>query len=149
MDIQALLVPDPRYTREDAPNRVLMLTSLSYLMPMLAALHSNALYAAIASGNVVVTSVLYHMTKDVNYFWVDQVAVYLYVVAAVYEIVFKGKEFYQVVVGVLCIYATAVYHIGYVNTCYIWDTDCSLSTAHHAGMHFVGALAGALAFLGE
>lgn len=144
-----LLAPDPRYTRADAPNRVLMLTSLSYLMPMLAALHSNALYAAIASGNVVVTSVLYHMTKDVHYFWVDQAAVYLYVVAAVYEIVFKGKEVYQVVVGVLCIYAVAIYHIGYVNSCYIWDSDCSLSTAHHAGMHFVGALAGALAFLSE
>lgn len=143
------LAPDPRYTRADAPNRVLMLTSLSYLMPMLAALHSNALYAAIACGNLVVTSVIYHMTKDIHYFWVDQVAVYLYVVAAVYEVLFKRKAFHQVAVGVLCVYATAIYHIGYVNSCYIWDTDCSLSTAHHAGMHFVGALAGALAFLSE
>jgi hypothetical protein len=149
MDIDGLLAPDPRYGREDAPNRVLMLTSLSYLMPMLAALHSNAVYASVASGNLMVTSVLYHMTKDVHYFWVDQAAVYLYVVAAVYEVFFKRRSVHHVAVGVLCIYVTAVYHIGYVNSCYIWDADCSLSTAHHAGLHFVGALAGALAFLSE
>jgi hypothetical protein len=149
MKFDELFAPDPRYTRVDAPNRILMLSSLCFLFPMLAALHSNAVVAAVAAANLTVTSVIYHMTKDVYYFWVDQVAIYLYVVAAVYEAFFKRKLFHQVVVGALCVYSTSLYHYGYMNTCYIWDTDCSLSSAHHAGLHVVGALAGAITFLAE
>lgn len=144
---EELLAPDPRYPRVDAPNRILMVSSLSFLMPMLAAFHADAVYAAIAAANLVVTSVLYHMTKDVYYFWVDQAAIFLYVVAAVYEAFFKRKMFHQILVGVLTIYSTCLYHYGYMNTCYIWDEDCGLSSAHHAGLHFVSALAGAIAFL--
>lgn len=149
MKFDELFAPDPRYTRVDAPNRILMLSSLCFLFPMMTALHSNAVIAAVAAANLTVTSVIYHMTKDVYYFWVDQMAIYLYVVAAVYEAFFTGKVFHQVVVGVLCIYSISLYHYGYMNTCYIWDTDCSLSSAHHAGLHVVGALAGAITFLAE
>ncbi len=149
MRLDELLTPDPRYTRPDAPNRVLMLSSLSFLMPMMAALYANAMYAAVAAANLMVTSVIYHMTKDVYYFWVDQVAIYLYIVAAVYEVFFKRKMFHQILVGMLAIYSTCLHHYGYMNTCYIWDNDCGLSSAHHAGLHFVSALAGTLAFLVE
>ncbi len=114
---------------------------------MIAALQSDAIYAAIAAANLTVTSFLYHMTKDVNYFWIDQIAIYLYIVAAVYEAFFKRKMFHQILVGTITIYSICVYHYGYMNTCYIWDTDCSLSSAHHAGMHCVAALAGTIGFL--
>lgn len=147
MKLEELLTPDPRYTRPDAPNRVLMLTSLSFLMPMMTALHANAVYAAIAAANLTVTSVFYHMTKDVYYFWIDQLAIYLYIVAAVYEVFFKEKFVYQILVGALAVYSMTLHQYGYFNSCYIWDEDCVTSSAHHAGLHFVSALAGAIAFL--
>lgn len=142
-----LLRPDPRYTRSDAPNRILMASSLVFLLPMMAALKADATYAAAVSGNLAVTSFLYHMTKDVHYFWVDQLACFLYVVAAVYEVFFHKKLFHQVLVGGIAVYTMVIYHYGYLNHCYIWDSDCSLSSAHHAGMHVVAALAGAITFL--
>lgn len=142
-----LLRPDPRYTRSDAPNRILMASSLVFLLPMMAALKADATYAAAVSGNLAVTSFLYHMTKDIHYFWVDQLACFLYVVAAVYEVFFHKKLFHQVLVGGIAVYTMVIYHYGYLNHCYIWDSDCSLSSAHHAGMHVVAALAGAITFL--
>jgi len=142
-----LLTPDPRYGRMDAPNRILMASSLIFLLPMMAALKADAIYAAAVCGNLVVTSFFYHMTKDVNYFWVDQAAIFLYVVAFVYEVMFRKHMFHQILVGILTIYATTIYHYGYLNHCYIWDSDCSLSSAHHAGLHIVSALAGAITFL--
>lgn len=145
MDV--LLAPDPRYPRSDAPNRILMASSLAFLLPMIAALKSDSMYAAAVSGNLAVTSFFYHMTKDVHYFWVDQFACFLYIVAAVYEVMFHKKVFHQVLVGVITIYTTVIYHYGYLNQCYIWDSDCSLSSAHHAGMHIVSAIAGAITFL--
>lgn len=145
--MDTLLAPDPRYTRPDAPNRILMASSLMFLLPMMAALKADALYTAAVSGNLAVTSFLYHMTKDVHYFWIDQLACFLYIVATVYEVFFHKKLFHQVLVGGITIYATVIYHYGYLNQCYIWDSDCSLSSAHHAGMHIVSALAGAITFL--
>lgn len=147
MKLDELFLPDPRYNRTDAPNRILMASSLSFLLPMIAALKADSMYAAAVSGNLAVTSFLYHMTKDIHYFWVDQFACFLYVVAAVYEVVFHKKLFHQVLVGAITIYTTVIYHYGYLNQCYIWDSDCSLSSAHHAGMHIVSALAGAVTFL--
>lgn len=147
MKLQDILAPDPRYSRTDAPNRILMASSLAFLLPMMAALKADAVYTAAVCGNLMVTSFLYHMTKDVNYFWVDQIACFLYVVAAVYEVFFHKKAFHQVIVGAITIYTMTIYHYGYLNHCYIWDSDCSLSSAHHAGMHIVGALAGAITFL--
>lgn len=149
MELSVLLAPDPRYPRADAPNRTLMMSSLCFLLPMIVSLHADSIYAAAVSGNLMVTSVLYHMTKDIHYFWIDQIAIYLYVVAAVYEALFKQKMFHQVLVGAIMIYATFLYHYGYMNTCYIWDTDCTLSSAHHAGLHVISALAGAITFLKE
>lgn len=149
MRLDELLAPDPRYSRSDAPNRILMASSLMYMLPMLAALKMNSIYTAAVCGNLVVTSFIYHMTKDVNYFWVDQVAVYLYVVAAVYESFFKRKMLHQIIVAAVSVYAITIYHYGYLNQCYIWDSDCSLSSAHHAGMHIISALAGAITFLTE
>lgn len=140
--------PHPATMRE-RPNPILALSSLAYLFPMVAALHSNAMYAAVASANLVATSVIYHSTKDRYYFWVDQVAVYLYVVAAVYEAIFKRKMFHQILVAIMSVYSTCIYHYGYMHTCYIWDTDCSTSTQHHAALHIVSALAGGLTFLME
>lgn len=142
-----LLRPDPRYTRPDAPNRILMASSLTFLLPMMAALKANSVYAAAVSGNLAVTSFFYHMTKDIHYFWIDQLACFLYVVAAVYEVFFHKKLFHQVLVGGITVYTMVIYHYGYLNQCYIWDSDCSLSSAHHAGMHVVSALAGAVTFL--
>jgi hypothetical protein len=124
-----------------------MASSLVFLLPMMAALKADAMYAAAVSGNLAVTSFLYHMTKDVHYFWVDQLACFLYVVAAVYEVFFHKKLFHQVLVGGITVYTMVIYHYGYLNHCYIWDSDCSLSSAHHAGMHVVAALAGAITFL--
>lgn len=147
MKLEELLAPDPRYSRIDAPNRVLMASSLVFLLPMMAALKVDAVYTAAVSGNLAVTSFLYHMTKDVHYFWVDQVACFLYVVAFVYEVFFHKKTFHQVLVAMITIYTMMIYHYGYLNHCYIWDSDCLLSSAHHAGMHIVGALAGAITFL--
>jgi len=149
MRLDELLAPDPRYTRYDAPNRILMASSLFFLLPMMSALKANATYAAAVSGNLAVTSFLYHMTKDVHYFWIDQAACFLYVVAFVYEVVFHKKFFHQVLVSAITIYTMTIYHYGYLNQCYIWDSDCSLSSAHHAGMHVVAALAGAITFLTE
>jgi hypothetical protein len=149
MKLEELLPPDPRYTRSDAPNRILMASSMAFLIPMMASLKANSMYAAAVCGNLVVTSFIYHMTKDVYYFWVDQVAVFLYVVAFVYEVFFNKRMVHQILVGILTIYATTIYHYGYLNQCYIWDSDCSLSSAHHAGMHIVSALAGAMTFLTE
>lgn len=142
-----LFIPDPRYTRTDAPNRILMASSIAFLLPMAAALKADAMFAATASGNLMVTSFLYHMTKDVHYFWVDQVACFLYVVAAVHVVFFYKRTFHQILVGVIVVYTMTIYHYGYLNQCYIWDSDCSLSSAHHAGMHIIGALAGAITFL--
>lgn len=147
--MDTLLSPDPRYPRGDAPNRILMFSSLTFLLPMVAALKADSVYAAAVSGNLAVTSFLYHMTKDVHYFWVDQAACFLYIVAFVYEVAFKKHLFHQVLVAILAIYTMTVYHYGYLNQCYIWDSDCSLSSAHHAGMHVVAALAGAITFLVE
>jgi hypothetical protein len=130
-------------------NPVLMATSASFLLPMLAALHSDSLYAAIVCGNMAVTSFIYHWSKDPYYYWIDQVAIFLYMVAAVYEAFFKKQQLHQILVGAICIYATALHHFGYAYTCYIWDDDCSVATQHHAGMHFVSAIAGALTFLME
>ena len=149
MKLEELLAPDPRYTRTDAPNRVLMASSLAFLLPMMTALRANSMYAAAVSGNLVVTSFLYHMTKDIHYFWVDQSACFLFVVAFVYEVFFHKQMFHQILVSIITIYTMSIYHYGYLNTCYIWDSDCSLSSAHHAGMHIVGALAGAITFLTE
>ena len=149
MKLDELLAPDPRYPRGDAPNRILMASSLTFLLPMMAALKAGSIYTAAVSGNLAVTSFLYHMTKDVHYFWVDQAACFLYVVAAVYEVFFHKKLFHQVLVAAITIYTITIYHYGYLNQCYIWDSDCSLSSAHHAGMHVVAALAGAAAFLVE
>jgi hypothetical protein len=149
MRLEELLAPDPRYTRTDAPNRVLMASSMAFLLPMLAALKANSMYAAAVSGNLVVTSFIYHMTKDVHYFWVDQVACFFYVVAFVYEVFFKKHFFHQILVAMITIYTMTIYHYGYLNQCYIWDSDCSMSSAHHAGMHIVAALAGATTFLTE
>lgn len=147
MKLEDLLAPDPRYSRGDGPNRILMASSLVFLLPMMAALKADAIYTAAACGNLVVTSFLYHMTKDVNYFWVDQIACFLYVVATVHEVFFHKKLFHQVLVGAITVYTMVIYHYGYLNHCYIWDSDCSLSSAHHAGMHIVAALAGAITFL--
>lgn len=116
---------------------------------MMAALKGGSMYTAAVSGNLAVTSFFYHMTKDVHYFWVDQVACFLYIVAAVYEVSFHKKLFHQVLVAAIAIYTMTIYHYGYLNQCYIWDSDCSLSSAHHAGMHIVAALAGAVTFLVE
>lgn len=149
MKLDELLAPDPRYSRQDAPNRILMASSLTFLLPMMAALRANAMYAAAVSGNLAVTSFLYHMTKDIHYFWVDQAACFLYVVAFVYEVFFKKQFFYQILVAAITVYTMTIYHYGYLNQCYIWDSDCSLSSAHHAGMHVVAALAGAMTFLTE
>lgn len=149
MKLDELFMPDPRYTRTDAPNRILMISSMAFLLPMIAALRSGSMFAAAVSGNLMVTSFLYHMTKDVHYFWVDQAACFLYVVAAVYEVFFNRRMFHQILVAAITIYTMTVYHYGYLNHCYIWDSDCSLSSAHHAGMHIVGALAGAVTFLIE
>jgi len=149
MKLDELLEPDPRYSRQDAPNRILMASSLTFLLPMMAALRANAMYAAAVSGNLAVTSFLYHMTKDIHYFWVDQAACFLYVVAFVYEVFFKKQFFYQILVAAITVYTMTIYHYGYLNQCYIWDSDCSLSSAHHAGMHVVAALAGAMTFLTE
>jgi len=149
MKLDELLEPDPRYSRQDAPNRILMASSLTFLLPMMAALRANAMYAAAVSGNLAVTSFLYHMTKDIHYFWVDQAACFLYVVAFVYEVFFKKQFFYQILVAAITVYTMTIYHYGYLNQCYIWDSDCSLSYAHHAGMHVVAALAGAMTFLTE
>lgn len=149
MQLDELFIPDPRYTRTDAPNRVLMASSLIFLLPMLAALKANSIYGAAVSGNLAVTSFLYHMTKDVHYFWVDQAACFLYIVAFVYEVFFNKRMVYQILVGAITIYTTMIYHYGYLNQCYIWDSDCSLSSAHHAGLHIVSALAGAITFLTE
>jgi hypothetical protein len=129
------------------PNPILMASSLAYLIPMIAALQSNAFYAAVVSANLMVTSVLYHWSKDPHYFWVDQVAVYLYLVAAVYESFFKGKTSHQILVAVMGVYATCVYHFGKAHECYVWDTDCSVATQHHAAMHMVSAVAGSTLFL--
>jgi hypothetical protein len=148
MKLEELLAPDPRYGRTDAPNRILMASSLSFLLPMMAALKADAVYTAAVCGNLVVTSFLYHMTKDVTYFWIDQVAVFLYVVAFVYEVLFHKKKLYQVLVAIVTVYVTVIYHYGYLNECYIWDSDCSLSSAHHAGMHVIASLAGAITLLG-
>ena len=142
-------MPDPRYTRGDGPNRALMLTSLTYLLTMLAALHGNDMFAATASGNLAVTSFIYHMTKDIHYFWVDQVAVYLYAVAAINAAIFRGKVVHKSLAACTVLYSIFVYHVGNVYTCYTWDPDCNVATSHHAGMHFVGALAGILTFLIE
>jgi hypothetical protein len=49
----------------------------------------------------------------------------------------------------ITVYTMTIYHYGYLNQCYIWDSDCSMSSAHHAGMHIVSALAGASTFLTE
>jgi hypothetical protein len=149
MKLEELLAPDPRYTRTDAPNRILMASSMAFLFPMIAALRANSMYAAAVSGNLVVTSFLYHMTKDVHYFWVDQAACFLYVVAFVYEVFFKKQFFHQMLVAMITVYTMTIYHYGYLNQCYIWDSDCSMSSAHHAGMHIVGAFAGAATFLTE
>ena len=149
MKLDELIAPDPRYSRQDAPNRILMASSLTFLLPMMAALRANAMYAAAVSGNLAVTSFLYHMTKDIHYFWVDQAACFLYVVAFVYEVFFKKQFFYQILVAAITVYTMTIYHYGYLNQCYIWDSDCSLSSAHHAGMHVVAALAGAMTFLTE
>jgi hypothetical protein len=147
MRLEELLTPDPRYGRTDAPNRVLMMSSLMFILPMLTALRSDCMYAAAVSGNLIITSFLYHMTKDIHYFWVDQAACFLYVVAFVYEVFFHRKMFHQILVAIITIYTMTIYHYGYLNQCYIWDSDCSMSSAHHAGMHTVGALAGAITFL--
>lgn len=144
-----LLAPDPRYGRSDAPNRVLMASSLAFLLPMMAALRTDSMYAAAVSGNLAVTSFLYHMTKDVHYFWVDQAACFLYIVAFVYEVFFKRHFFHQILVAAITVYTMTIYHYGYLHQCYIWDSDCSMSSAHHAGMHIVAALAGAATFLTE
>jgi hypothetical protein len=114
---------------------------------MVAALKADSMYAAAVSGNLVVTSFLYHMTKDVHYFWIDQAAVFLYVVAFVHEVCFRKQTFYHILVSMIAVYAVTIYHYGYMNSCYVWDVDCSLSSAHHAGLHIVSALAGAITFL--
>jgi hypothetical protein len=128
-------------------NPVLMATSLTFLMPMLAALHSDSLLAAIVCGNMAVTSFIYHWFKDPTYFWIDQIAIVLYMIAGVYEAFFKKQTFHQIVVGAICLYTTCLHHFGYAYTCYIWDDDCSVATQHHAGMHFVSAIAATLIFL--
>lgn len=147
MKLDELFIPDPRYTRGDGPNRVLMLTSLAYLVTMVAALYGNDMFAAAASGNLAVTSFIYHMTKDIHYFWVDQVAVYLYAVAATHAALFKGTTFHKALVGGIVLYSIFLYHVGYAYTCYTWDPDCHLATSHHAGMHFIPAFAGIMTFL--
>jgi hypothetical protein len=128
-------------------NPVLMATSLSFLLPMLAALHADSFLAAVACGNMAVTSFIYHWSKDPYYFWIDQVAILLYMITIVYEVVFKGDTFHHIMVGAICVYTTCLHHFGYAYTCYIWDDDCSVATQHHAGMHFVSAIAAVLIFL--
>ena len=147
MKFNELFMPDTRYTRPDAPNRILMASSLAFLLPMMAALKNDSIYAAAVSGNLAVTSFLYHMTKDVHYFWIDQAACFFYIVAFVYEVMFNKRLFHQILVAIIAIYTITIYHYGYLNQCYIWDSDCSLSAAHHAGMHVVSALAGTITFL--
>lgn len=114
---------------------------------MFAALHSDLLYASVACGNMAVTSFIYHWSKDPYYFWIDQFSIFLYMIAAVYEAFFRKQTFHQIVVGAICVYTTCIYHLGYAYTCYIWDDDCSVATQHHAGMHFVSAIAAILIFL--
>ena len=129
-------------------NPVLMATSLSFLLPMLAALHADSLPAAVVCGNMAVTSFIYHWSKDPYYWWIDQFAIFMYMIATVYEAFFKRQSsFPQIIVGAICVYATCLHHFGYAYTCYIWDDDCSVATQHHAGMHFVSAIAAVLLFL--
>lgn len=132
-----------------ATNPVLVATGMTFLIPAVAALHGNAIIAAIASLNLMATTIVYHWSKDQDYYWIDQIAIFLYIVAIVYEAFFKRRMFHQILVGVICIYTTCLHHYGYMHTCYIWDDDCSTATHHHAAMHFVAALAGALTFLVE
>jgi hypothetical protein len=149
MKLEELFMPDPRYTRGRGRNEVLMFTSLSYLFTMFAALHGNDMFAATAAGNLAVTSFLYHMTKDIHYFWIDQIAVYLYAVATIHAALFKGTSIHKAIVAGTVLYSIFIYHAGYMYTCYIWDPDCHTATSHHAAMHFIPALAGILTFLIE
>ena len=149
MRLDELFMPDPRYTRGDGPNKVLMLTSMTYLLTMLAALHGNDMFAATASGNLAVTSFIYHMTKDIHYFWVDQAAVYLYAVATINAALFKGTNLHKAITGFTVLYAIFVYHVGNVYKCYVWDPDCNVATSHHAAMHLIPALSGIATFLIE
>ena len=128
-------------------NPVLMASSLLFLLPMCAALRGDSMYAAIATANLTVTSVIYHWSKDPYYFWIDQIAIFLYVVAVVYEAFFRKQMFHQILVGALTVYIMCIHHYGYLQTCYIWDADCTLATQHHVGMHFIGSMGGMLTFL--
>ena len=128
-------------------NPVLMSSSLLFLLPMFAALRSDSTYAAVASANLTVTSVIYHWSKDPGYFWIDQIGIFLYVVAMVFEAFFRKQMFHQILVGAITIYSMCIYHYGYMQECYIWDVDCKTATQHHVGMHFIGAMGGLLTFI--
>jgi hypothetical protein len=145
MDIQRvirdILDADGKYPKRCAPNPLLATTGMLYGLPMLTSLHANAWYAAVASANLMVSSVLYHSTKDMYYFWVDQIAIYCYVVIGVYEVLFRKSMYHHILLCMLGVYTAYLYPF------HVMNEEYTTSTYHHAAMHAITAGVGALIFL--
>jgi hypothetical protein len=111
------------------PNPILVASSLLFIIPVAMAkdwaVFNVSMFLALISS-------MYHATKNLTLFWVDQVAVYIYVIYISYRLNMIGKNL-EWFIPIL--YSTIVYHIGYLNKRFIWSTNPMEANISHVSMH--------------
>ena len=116
------------------PNPYLVASSLTFIIPTtLAAYNQQWLHYSILL-NLMLMSSLYHATKNITLFYLDQVACFALTASTIRLSLINNH--YTVPITTIG-YTIGTYYGGYMYNTFIWSPDKSVATFYHVIMHIV------------
>jgi len=118
-------------------NNYLIASSSAFALPLTMCAYNRQWLAYSASVSVLITSLIYHSTKDKKFMILDIAAVH-YLVAIYLWYAYTYKVLY---LGIpVTSYTVLVYHYGYHNKALAWSPNYDESTFWHSTIHLAVAL---------
>jgi hypothetical protein len=124
-------------TLQPTPNPYLVASSICFILPTTIAAYYQVwdLYASNIS--VVIISSIYHSTKNVYIFWVDQAMVLFYTCTFIRFCMRNNLNYLSIST---LLYSMYIYYIGYRYTLYIWSVNSIEANLYHISMHIAALL---------
>lgn len=120
------------------PNPYLMASSTVFIIPLYYANRIGNRPVQFICGSLTAVSLLYHATKHPFVFWLDQTAVWTFIVRSVIEGL-RGGPKSLLFVAAANLTSAYLYVYGRYSKSLIWSDRYGEATATHAAMHLIAA----------
>jgi hypothetical protein len=118
-------------------NPFLVLSSISFILPMTIAINKKYYLQYFSLLSLLLTSVLYHATKNNIIFWLDKIILYMTMILFLVDCHYSNHIYLPIILNIYNIY---MYFYGYMTEQYVFSNTYWISMLSHASLHIFNAI---------